>query len=589
MSKTTRREFISKTAKFSLLSLGLPFIHCKNEAPTGVSYDKTLPGIPAKRESLRITGSSRSRILLKNGLILDGTGEKAYHGDLLINGNKIEEVTGKDIPFSGKTIDCAGKAISPGFIDAHSHMDWIFPNKNDALKIPFTEQGMTTAITGHCGFGIAGFRKASKHIDLVEAGLGNLCKVEWRTFKEYYAHIKKTGLSHNMAALAGYGTIRTSMRGYDPKPLNKDEQKEIHDLITQALEQGARGVSFGLQYEPGIFATLHEIKEVAKIVKKHNKILTVHMKAYSSLSGTYPLEFFGTPHNILAIQEMIQITRETGVRMQLSHLIFVGESSWDTYDEAIELIDAARAEGLDIKFDTYAYHCGQSIINVIMPEWFLAGMPGIFNDRSALNKLKMEFTVIETLLGFGYGDIQVTDALVPELKQYDGLFLSEIAKKRGLDEFINYIDFVKRTNGKAEVLNHKYSNLNLVKSMIMHPAALFMTDALPAAAGVQNPAVTGNFPRFLQLVRENKLIRLEEAIYKMTGATAERYQIKDRGFLKKGYAADITVFDYKNIKDNNTQLKTSRKPDGIEAVFINGNQMIDKDITSKRNDYGVIV
>jgi N-acyl-D-amino-acid deacylase len=153
------------------------------------------------------------------------------------------------------------------------------------------------------------------------------------------------------------------------------------------------------------------------------------------------------------------------------------------------------------------------------------------------------------------------------------MFLTEIAEKRGMDPFENFIDVAKKSNGRAAVLNHRYSNMEIVEALMRHPASLFMTDALPSTEGVQNPASYGCFPLFFQLAREKKLIPLEEVVYKMSGASVERYSIKDRGLLKEGLAADITVFDRDAIKDNNTVKETSMAPSGIEAVFINGKRV----------------
>jgi N-acyl-D-amino-acid deacylase len=512
-----------------------------------------------------------SRLLLKNGLIVDGTGKNAYRGDLLISGGTIEAVARGSIDFPGETIDCTGKVVAPGFIDMHSHMDWILPiPAHHELKSPFTSQGITTFVTGNCGYGVAGFKKNSRFRELLESKTKGLYAMSWDTMEGYFKQLARQGTSHNLANLAGHGTTRASIRGFEASPLTDVEMNELLYLLEEALDQGAYGVSFGLQYEPGIFATLPELKKVAELVKRKEKILTVHLKAYSSLSGTYPLRPFGTPHNLLAIEEMLDLARDTGIRLQLSHLIFVGERTWKTYERALELIDQAIQEGIDVKFDTYAYHCGNSIINVFMPEWFLAEVPKAFESRTSLLRLRAEITLIENLLGFGYGDIQITNANHPELAQFNGMFMTDIAEERGLGQFENFTDFARRTSGRARVLNHRYSNVEQVKAMMQHPAALFQTDTEVARAGVQNPAAFGNFPRFLQYARDFRLLTLEEVVHKMTGAAAEQFRIKDRGVLKRNHAADITVFDWKTVKDNNTTEKTSEKPTGIEHVFING-------------------
>ena len=520
---------------------------------------------------VEVSDGEGSRLLLANGLIVDGTGKKAYLGDLLIQGGRIEAVTPGHIEFTGETIDCTDRVVAPGFIDVHSHMDWVLPAKgHPELKSPFTAQGITTFVTGNCGYGIAGFKRDSQFRAMLESRTKELFPMAWDTMEGYFDHLERQGITHNMVNLAGHGTTRTSMRGFEASPLSDDEMKELLYLLEEAMDQGAHGVSFGLQYEPGIFATLPELQKVARLVKRKDKILTVHLKAYSSLSGTYPLRFFGTPHNLLAIEEMLDLARETGVRLQLSHLIFVGEKTWSSYQSALELIDEAIQEGVDVKFDTYAYHCGNSIINVFMPEWFLAQVPKAFESRASLLRLRAEITLIEKLLGFGYGDIQITNANHPELDQFNGMFLTDIAQERGMGRFENFIDFARRTDGRARVLNHRYSNLEQVKAMMQHPASLFQTDTGVALTGVQNPAAFGNYPRFLQYARDFRLLGLEEVIHKMTGAAADRFHIDDRGRLQRNLAADITVFDWNEVKDNNTTEKTDQTPTGIEHVFING-------------------
>jgi N-acyl-D-aspartate/D-glutamate deacylase len=201
-------------------------------------------------------------------------------------------------------------------------------------------------------------------------------------------------------------------------------------------------------------------------------------------------------------------------------------------------------------------------------------VPEAYNSRWSLFKLDMELQLIKDLLGFGFQDIQITNANHPELNRYNGMFLTDIARKRRMGEFDNFIDFAKRSAGRALVLNHRYSNLEIVKDLMKHSAALYMTDATPFPKGVQNPGVYGNFPLFLQYARDYRLLGLEEAVYKMTGASADRFQIKDRGRLIKGSFADITVFDRQTIKDNNTAEITDNAPTGIEAVFINGKQVL---------------
>ncbi len=577
----SRRDFLTRASAAALFAL-IPAAGCKKKSPTAFSKDGAYTGVTTGKQGSAVTvPRSAGRLLLKNGIVVDGSGKPAFKGNVVLNGPAIELVTDKEVAFNGTTVDCEGKVIAPGVIDMHSHMDIAMAAPDYANIItPFTEQGVTTFIGGNCGYGSSAFRKDTKFGDLLYKkfyGLTNQnISISWRTIDQYNNHLKKIGITHNLANCLGYGTIRTSMRGYDPSTLTADERKEILLLIEEGLEQGACGVSFGLQYEPGLFVTYDEIVDVAKLLKKKDKIMTVHSRAYSSLSPTYPLNPLKPAHNIMAMKEMLDVARETGVRLQLSHLIFVGKDTWKNCGLALNMIEKARKQGVDVMFDTYAYHCGASVINVFLPSWFLGKAPGVFEEKGALRRLYAEFKIIQMLLGFGVEDIQITNANHAELNDYNGMFASDIAKKRGMGWFENFIDIAKKTEGRARVLNHKYSNPKLVKDMIRDPNSLFMTDAWIAPEGVQNPAAYGNFPKFIERGRDEGLLTLEETIRKMSGASAERFQIGNRGFIRKGYAADVLVFDYKKIRDNNTDIKTGERPDGIEYVFINGKRVLSK-------------
>ncbi len=516
--------------------------------------------------------SSKREILLKNGFIADGTGNKAWRGSLLISGHHIEELSDQEITGDYETVDCSEKVIAPGFIDAHSHNDWYLPlEAAEQFTDPFVRQGITTFIGGNCGFGASGFQKKTKYLrEICNNPFKSDLKISWASMSEYFRVLEKNGLTANMACLAGHGTARTSLRGYDPSVMSKEEMKELLNLLDEAMDDGAKGVSIGLQYEPGIFSGMEELKEVAHLVKKRDKIMTVHARASSYVSGTYPIKPFGKPHNILALKDMIQLARETGVRLQYSHFIFVGERTWNTFEESMEIVDKALSEGIDFKFDIYAYPCGGSVISVVLPEWFMAKAPKSYRSKADLVRLHLEMTAMKKLVGFGYEDIQITYIDDPELKKYNGRFITDIAGELRLSQFETFMLFVERSEGKARVIQYKFFQQHILETQMKHPASIFMTDAWIEQAGVQNPASFGCFPKFLQLSNENGILTLEEAIYKMTKAPADRFEIKDRGVLKKGNAADITVFDWDGVRDNTSRARTDMPPSGIEHVLING-------------------
>ncbi len=574
-SRVERLENVTMKPEGNADSLGVRRISRRKLLRLGATASGVLIGGSLLKRTTVEAADSEPCTLLKNGLIVDGAGKKGFAGCVLIKGGRIEEVSESPIDIDCPTLDVTGKVVAPGFIDAHSHMDWILPLEGrDELKLPFIAQGCTTFVAGNCGFGVAGFRKSSGHKKEIAPGLFPNAEMPWDTMAEYYEHMRGAGMSHNLANLAGHGTIRVSIRGMDPSPLTDDEMKELLALLERAMDEGAIGVSLGLQYAPGIFATMDEIKRVAQLAKSRDKILAVHGRAYSILSAEYPLNPFGPPHNVLALKEMIGVARETGVRLQYSHLMFAGTKSHVTYQECLAAVDAAIAEGIDVQIDSYPYHCGNSILGVIMPKWFREKLPDSYHNPEALKRLEAELTALSMLVGLSYPDIQVMSVAHSDFKQYEGMFLSDIAQKRGRGPFETFIELAEKSGERdTRVLLHNYSNMEIIDALMQYPACLFMTDALPGKEN-RNPASYGTFPLFLQYARDRNRISLEQAVRKMTGATADRFRLKDRGYLRKGTAADVTVFDWHTVKDNTTIAEFDRIPTGIEIVFMNGKQVL---------------
>jgi N-acyl-D-amino-acid deacylase len=527
------------------------------------------------QRALAADAETTAPILLKDGLLLDGTGRPGRTGSLLVENGRIAEIYSQAPSFDGQVLDCANMALAPGFIDAHSHMDWVVPRPDHVEKMAsFWAQGCTTCIAGNCGYGSAGFKKDSAHIAQLTADLAPGLPLAWQSMKEYGAFLKKAGISHNIALFAGHGTIRASMRGLDPTPLSETELAELLALLGAAMDEGAVGVSLGLQYAPGIFATAEELEAVARLVQEKGKTLAVHGRAYSCFSAEYPFEGENVAHNVLAMREMIGLARKTGVRLQYSHLMFAGKNSHGTYTRCLETLDAARAEGIDICTDTYPYHCGNSILSVILPRWFREKLPENYDDPVALKQLEGEFNMLTVLVGLGYEDIVLAEAGHPDMGQYNGMRITEIAEAMKRSPFEACMEVARKCHGtNTIVLLEEYSNMDIIDALMRHSACLFMTDAVPGDKTL-NPAGFGSFPRFLQYARERKQISLEEAVRKMSGATAERFGLTDRGLIKRGHAADMVVFDPETIQDNTTPKTPYTPPTGIEAVFVNGQQVI---------------
>jgi N-acyl-D-amino-acid deacylase len=473
-------------------------------------------------------------------------------------------------------IDCSSLVVAPGFIDTHSHLDWHVPLKgHDELKYPFLAQGITTLVAGASGLSAAGFRESSTWKDKLQAlPAASLLTPQWDTMDDYLQRLEASGSSQNIALLAGHGSTRISIRGFDPSPLHPYEIKELLWLLEHAMEQGARGVSIGLQYEPGTHARPEEIREVALLVKKKGRVLAVHPRAFAPSARGDALT---------AVTEAIGIARATGVRLQISRLMFSGPRAGHNAEGAVAAIDAARKAGVDVGFGVTPYHCAATLLGVLLPAWFLARGASGYGDASAVRRLKRELHTAERRLGFGLADIQVTNAIDTELAEHNGRLLTDIARLRRMSPADTLIDLSRRSAGQARVLVHGTGTDRIVEMLVHHHASLYMTDAWVERFGVQNPAAYAAFPRLLQIARDHKLLRLEEVVHKMTGAAAERFGLHGRGTLAEGLPADITVFDWETVGDSAGMEKKPKAgahappaavPRGIDYVFVNGRKII---------------
>ncbi len=516
--------------------------------------------------------------LLKNGLIYDGSPNPPFYGSIIISDDRITKVRKEDIEsYEGEVIDCTGLVIAPGFIDAHSHNDF-YTTYEDNLQyfLPFAEQGITSMITGNCGFSPACYAKDTQYRELIGGGLFTTYPAD-ADFSDLEAWI---GSSHqktplNIFPLIGHGTARIGINGKKSGKLTENQLHSMLKSIEECLKEGAYGVSLGLMYEPGLYAPYEELLEIARLVKKYDRILTVHNRAQSRVSTSYSPPIGGRAHNLRAIDEMIELAKATGVRLQNSHLIFVGQKSFDTVDETLEMIDDCNREGCDFGFDLYSPTYGASIITVILPGWYL--MLDEKKRKSAAVKMRLwaEILVARKALGLDFDDILISDG-AGCINEYEGMYISEIAEKLGQSPLRTYIDLVDRSDGKAGVYIKKYSNEDIIRKLLRHDKSILMTDAWFQPRGVQNGAAYYGMVKFL-LMAGNEDFPLEDIIYRMTGKTAQRYQIKDRGFIKAGNYADITVLDLKKLRIDEQDIK---KPEGIKYVFINGKKVIDKGQTN---------
>ncbi|MBN2051631.1 MAG: amidohydrolase family protein, partial [Spirochaetales bacterium] len=515
-------------------------------------------------------------ILLKNGRLIDGTGEPGYKADLLIENRRIAAVGRIEEHLADQVIDVSGKCVAPGFIDSHSHNDWFAPRTDRTpFFTPFAEQGITTQVTGNCGFSPFGYEENSPHLDLLGSGLFSRGAFEKEDFSHLQGFVEACGNPPlNILPIYGHMSSRISISGYANRELTPEEVKRQNALLERTLEEGAAGVSFGLMYEPDRYAPYEELKRAAEIASRRGKIVTVHARACSAASTSYQPPFGGRPHNLRALDEMARLARETGVKVQYSHLIFVGSRTWKTLDEALRIIDDLNREGLDFMYDSYAMTYGASVITVVLPSWYL-GLPEAKRRSAAVRaRMALEIGVTKGILGFDFEDIVI--AWIGEgHEDLCGKNVHQIAREWKVSDLSAYLTLVDLSAGKGRVIMHKYSTPEILARLMTDPRCLCMTDAWVEEEGMQNPATFGCFPEFLRLAKERG--HLEHTVRQMTGAAADRFGLRNRGYLKEGCLADITVFDPFKVAP---ALESDGRPSGIDLVFLAGKQIVENGIFS---------
>ena len=508
------------------------------------------------------------KTLFRNGSIYDGTGSAPVAGDVLIEDDRILKVGGSIPDEADRVIELGGLAICPGLIDAHSHNDFFY-DREDSEKFyrPFVEQGITTQITGNCSFSPFGMEPDTPHREKIGGGLFDAQHPG--SFADFKARAEGN-LFVNLVPLIGQGSVRAGMTGYDPAPYTPEQIERELTYVREAMEGGAFGGSFGFMYEPDRYAKEDEIIAFAREIAKYDGIVTVHPRACSIVSADYPL-LTKKSHLEMGLDEAVEIMHKSGCRLVYSHLIFTGARSWKLKDKMLKVFHREREKGNPIAFDNYAFHYGASVITVVFPEWY--AQLSKEEAKKPLNRRKLELTILmyRKVLGIDWDDMVVA-YISDEHPEYEGKTIPECAAEEGLSNLDMYLKLVDLSNRAGSIYLGKYYNDEIVRSLMEDDLSVFMTDAWVEDKGLQNIAAFQTFPQFFLLAKRYG-IPAERIVRKMTGATADRYRIPDRGYLKPGFKADITVLDLKNLKVN--EKKPDFKPGGIVHVFVNGKPVLE--------------
>jgi len=517
-------------------------------------------------------------LIIRNGTIVDGTGRARFRADLGLRDGRIAALSERE-PLQGRHfIDALGLAVAPGFVDVHSHADWILPlADHDAILAPLLLQGVTTVVTGQCGFSPAPVTDAA--IPLAD-GYSEMMResafdYRWRSFGEFLAEMERGGLLLNAGFLVGHGALRYAVMGASTGAPDPTALDALCQGVRRAMEEGALGLSAGLAYAPGVFARNDELLALLRVVAEVGGTFTVHGRAYSWVSPFYSPMIAGTAHNIRSVRELLDLGRQAGVRLQLSHQIFVGRRTWRTYKAILRDIERAAAGGLDVAFDAFPYTCGNTTINVVFPAWFLADFDRHIADPGSLKRLKREIDVLRLALGLSYGDIMLLHVGAPELAGLEGLDFAAIARRLKMPPFDAYMHVARASGGKARVLLYTYSGDDRheapLRAALSHPLCSFMTDTILTQRGKANPASYGTFPRILgRYSRDLGLFSIEEAVRRMTSYPAQRMGLAGVGRIAEGAAADLVLFDAATVADRTTRERPDAPPAGVHTVLIAG-------------------
>ena len=502
--------------------------------------------------------------LIRNAAVYDVSGAPPEKRDVgILNGKLVlEGLPGAE---AKEMTDAKGLALSPGFIDSHSHSDHRFTR--DPLLGCKLRQGITTEITGCCGS--SAFPALSKNPE--EKVQKTYTNTSFRDFETMFSYGNTAPVGTNLYATAGHGRLRSQVIGPANRPATPDELETMKDLLRQAMEQGAMGLSTGLAYTPGMFAPEDEIVQLLKVVAEYGGIYTTHIRSESDFVEE-------------SVDEAIRQAEAAGVSLQISHLKAMYPKNWHKMDKLLERITRARAGGMDIAFDIYPYNaCSTYTASCLPPSVqamgydayapFLKTKEGIEITKE---KILHPTEVFENpLLALGGEKILIVKA--QETPEAIGKTIREYGDLYGLDDIEACIDLILRN--KAAVFDVRFAMRedNLTEA-IRHPLCLVGTDGVYSGyESSTHPRAIGTFPRYLgRYVRDKALLPFEEGIHRITGAAAERFGLRNKGFIREGFDADLVLFDPETILDGATYSNPLAPNQGIETVYVGGKAAVRK-------------
>lgn len=509
-------------------------------------------------------------IIIKNGDVVDGTGNPWTRTDIGINNDSIIKIGNLNNENAKKIINAKNLVVSPGFIDTHSHSD-LLCTKKDIHKIKVL-QGVTTELFGQDGISVAPVSEETKPLwqKQIKGLDGDIGDWPWNSIKEYLEFLGTFELSGNSTYLVPHGNIRSLVMGFDGRKATKLEMQKMRELVEEGMEQGAFGISSGLIYPPNLYSDKEELIEICKGAAKYDGCFVVHTRNES----TKILE---------ALDEVIDVARQSGIRLHVSHFKVMGLKNRDKYEEALEKMEKARIEGIEVTFDQYPYPASSTVLHALLPPWTHAGgtnkMLERLKDRNLRIKIKQEMETSDdydnSVRNCGWDKIYITSLETEKNKHFEGKNILEIAELEEVSPAEIVFKLLIEENANVTQVSFWGMEEDVMFGM-KHPLQIVGSDGIFGSK--PHPRLYGTYPRILgKYVREEKALSLTEAIRKMTGAPSQLLRLKKRGFIKEGYFADIVIFDPNKIEDLATYDDPLQEPIGIKNVIVNGKITVEND------------
>jgi len=509
--------------------------------------------------------AERCDLLLRGGMVIDGTGAAARPGAVAVRGDRIAAVGDLRGWEAEAEVEIAGLTVAPGFIDMHSHSDLsllINPRAESKLR-----QGVTTEVIGQCGSSAAPAPDDRRdEMRAMWGSTGRQVEWTWGSFGDYLAALRAHPTSVNVAPVVGHGTIRAAVMGEENREPTPAELRRMEQAAAEAMEQGALGLSTGLVYVPSMYAKTAELIALARAIAPRKGIYFSHIRG----EGEGLLE---------AIGEVAEISRQGGTPAQIAHLKASGQENWGKARLALAAIEEARARGAEVTFDVYPYTAWNTGLGQALPAWAREGGTAAMVERlrDPATRALIRAEVAESAATEpGRWERRIISAESEANRGLSGLTLAQIAELRATTPEEVVMDLLVEEEGSVGLVGFGMSEDD-VRDIITHPLAMIGSDAVAVAVddalggGYRHPRTYGTFPRVLaRYVREEKALSLEEAVAKMTSRPAQKLGLKDRGRIAPGMAADLVVFDPETIADRATYQEPHQYPAGIQYVIVNG-------------------